>query len=163
MRRIVILGCAGAGKTSLALRIGQCLGMPVICLDAIWQPGWGDADVPRFRALVAAAHEGDAWVSDGNFAQVSFDLRLPRAELVVWLERPLLLCAWRALTRTLRRGEAHRLRDTAKVLRYIRGFNRTNRKLIEAQRCAHGPLVPVLRLASDTEIEGFLDDISARR
>ena len=39
--RIVVLGCAGSGKTTLAQRLGERTGAPVICLDAVWQPHWG--------------------------------------------------------------------------------------------------------------------------
>jgi len=152
----VILGCAGAGKTTLARRLAERLAAPMICLDAIWRRGWGPADVPAFRALVEAAHQGEAWVSDGNFAQASFDLRLPRADLIVWLERPRPLCVWRVTRRVLRRGEAHRPADLWKVLRFIWGFNRINRPRIEALRLDIARTVPVVRFKSDAAVERFL-------
>src|SRR6266436_2351031 len=109
MARIVILGCAGSGKTTLSRQIAERTGAPVICLDAIWQPHWGEKDVPAFRALVQKAHAGEDWISDGNFALATFDIRLPRATTVIWLERSRLYCAWRAITRVFKRGEAHRI------------------------------------------------------
>ncbi|MGH7925255.1 MAG: AAA family ATPase [Candidatus Binatus sp.] len=149
MPRIVVLGCAGSGKTTLAQRLGEATGAPVICLDAIWQPHWGKDDVPKFRTLMKKAHAGDNWISDGNYALATFDIRLPRATQVVWLDRPRLFCAWRSIARVFRPGEMHRIRDLTKVLRFIRNFDRVNRPLIEAQRIAHGPDVPVRRLTSN--------------
>ena len=155
-RRIVLLGCAGAGKTTLARRLGEGTGAPVICLDAIWRPDWGVEDVGRFRALLVEAHAGGAWVSDGNFALATFDIRLPRADLIVWLDRPRLFCAWRAIARVFRPGEAHRLGDLGTVVRFIWGFERINRPRIEAARLEHGADVPVVHLRNDREIEAFL-------
>ena len=156
MSRIVVLGCAGSGKTSFARRLGERTGARVICLDAIWQPHWGKDDVPTFRTLIKEAHEGEAWISDGNFAQVTFDIRLPRATLVIWLDRPKMFCARHAITRVLQPGEEHRIGNLAKVLRFIWNFDRINRPLIEAQRIAHGPDVPVRRLTNDRAIDAFL-------
>jgi adenylate kinase family enzyme len=87
MTRIVILGCAGSGKTTLARQLGERTGAPIVCLDAIWQRHWDEKDVPAFRTLIEKAHAGDDWISDGNFALSTFDIRLPRATLVIWLER----------------------------------------------------------------------------
>jgi adenylate kinase family enzyme len=156
MSRIVVLGCAGSGKTTFARRLGERTGAPVVCLDAIWQPHWGKDDAPNFRTLMKEAHAGETWISDGNFAQVTFDIRLPRATLVIWLNRPKMLCAWRAITRVFEPGEEHRIGSLAKVLRFIWNFDRINRPLIEAQRIAHGPDVPVRRLTNDREIAAFL-------
>jgi hypothetical protein len=131
----------------------------VICLDGVWQPHWGPDDVPKFRTLMKEAHAGDTWISDGDFAQVTFDIRLPRATLVLWLDRPKLFCAWRAIKRTLSPGTDHRFGDLPKVLRFIQGFDRMNRPLIEAQRIAHGPNVPVRRLSNNREIADFLSSV----
>ena len=155
-RRIVLLGCAGAGKTTLARRLGGRSGIPVVCLDAIWLPDWGPGDVERFRALMVEAHAGDAWISDGNFALATFDIRLPRADLIVWLDRPGLHCAWRAIGRVFRPGEAHRPGDLIKAMRFIRGFDRINRPRIEAARLQHGAQVPVIHLRGDRDIRAFL-------
>ncbi len=76
------------------------------------------------------AHAGDEWISDGNFAVATFDIRLPRATLVIWLERSKLFCAWRAITRSLHRGEAHRITGLPKVLAFIWQFDRVNRPRI---------------------------------
>jgi adenylate kinase family enzyme len=156
MARIVILGCAGSGKTTLARQLGQRTGAPVICLDAVWQPQWTEKDVLTFRMLIKNAHAGEAWISDGNFALATFDIRLPRATLVIWLERSRLSCAWRAITRVFKTAEAHRIGKLADVLAFIWNFDRVNRPLIETARAAWGPEVPVRRLSGSRDIALFL-------
>jgi adenylate kinase family enzyme len=156
MPRIIILGCAGSGKTTLAYRLGARIGAPVICLDATWQPQWGPDDLPAFRKLMIEAHAGENWISDGNFAAATFDIRLPRADLIVWLDRPRLTCAARAIARVFRRGEAHTIARLPKVLAFIWNFDRINRPKIEGNRIAQGANVPVRRLTSDSEVEAFL-------
>lgn len=101
-------------------------------------------------------HFGDAWISDGNFADVSFDIRLPRTNLIVWLDRPRLLCALRVLRRVFRPGEAHKMRDIGKVLAFIRRFNRVNVPKIEQNRLRYGPQIPVITLRTAGEIDAFL-------
>jgi adenylate kinase family enzyme len=154
-KRIILLGCAGSGKTTLAYQLGQRTNTPVICLDALWQPQWKD-DTLAFRTLIKEAHARETWISDGNFALATFDLRLPRADLVVWLDPPRLLCAWRAILRVFKRGEAHRIGELTEVLAFIWRFNRVNRPRIEKNRIAHGPNIPVCRLTNDHEVAAFL-------
>ena len=155
-RRIVILGNAGTGKTALARNLKARTGFPVICLDEMRARLDSPPDWSAFRSMLIDAHAGDAWISDGNFAQVSFDIRLPRAELIVWLEGRKVVCAWRACKRILRRGESHRLRELPKVLAFIWNFDRVNRPLIESQRLAHGRDVPVVHLREGQEADRLL-------
>ncbi|HZC23491.1 MAG TPA: AAA family ATPase [Candidatus Binatia bacterium] len=156
MARIVILGCAGAGKTTLARQLGERMHAPVICLDAIWQSECQGKDVAAFRALLKQAHAGAEWISEGNFAQATFDLRLPRATLVIWLECSRLSCAWRAFHRVFEHSGDHRINDLIKVWTFIWHFDRINRPRIEALRAANGPGVPVRRLTGCREIAAFL-------
>jgi len=156
LRRIVVLGCAGTGKTTFTQALAVRIAAPAVILDHVWRPEWGADDGEHFRALVREAHAGDTWVSDGNFALATFDLRLPRADLVVWLERPRWLCLWRASTRVFRAGEQHRLADLAKVGAFIWNFDRINRPRIEAALRQTGPDVPVVRLRTDKETAAFL-------
>jgi adenylate kinase family enzyme len=155
VERIVILGCAGSGKTTLARQLGKRTGAPVICLDAIWQPHGDEKDVPAFRALMKNAHAGEEWISDGNFAVATFDIRVPRATLVVWLEPSKLSCIWRAITQTFKPGEAHGIKKLGKVLAFIWNFGRINRPRIEAMRALHGPNVPVRRLFGSGDVAAF--------
>jgi hypothetical protein len=158
-KRLVILGCAGTGKSRLARRLGERMAVPVIDLDAIWASPAVRGDLAAFRIAMADAHAAPAWISDGNFSLASFDIRLPRAELIVWLERPRWLCLWRAAARVLRPGEFHRPGDLRKVAAFIWSFNKVNRPMIETQRLRHGPDVPLRRLTADREVAAFLDDL----
>ncbi len=161
MMRVVILGCAGSGKTTLARRLGECAGAPVISLDAFWQPHWDVKDVPGFRSLMEQAHAGDRWISEGNFAQATFDIRLPRATLVIWLECSRLLCMWRAITRVGKPGESHGINKLGEVVAFIWNFNRVNRPRIEALRELHGPRLPMCRLTGKRDIAAFLSAYKA--
>lgn len=155
-RRIVILGNAGTGKTAFARGLNERTGLPMICLDEVRARLDSPPDWPAFRSMLAEAHAGDEWISDGNFAQISFDIRLPRAELIIWLEGSKASCAWRACKRILQRGEAHRLQELPKVLAFIWNFDRVNRPLIESQRLAHGRDVPVVHITEGQEADRLL-------
>lgn len=66
--------------------------------------GCRDGSSPRtrsFRGKVAAAVSGDAWVTDGNYVGRTYDLRLPRADAVIYIEQPRWLCLVRIFRRWL--------------------------------------------------------------
>jgi hypothetical protein len=153
-RRVLVLGCAGVGKTHFSRALAEAINAPVICLDALWRDCADDEAL--FLAQVKALHDGAAWVSDGNFAAVTFALRLPRAELVIWLDAPRWLCVWRACTRVLAPGEHHRLRDLGDVLRFIRNFDRINRPRIDALLAAQRAQIPRRTLTTSRAARAFL-------
>jgi len=101
-KRILILGPSGAGKSTLARRLGARLGLPVVHLDALnWNPGWVQTETGRFRERLAEAAAQESWVMDGNYT-THLDLRLPRAEAVIWLDLPRYVYFPRTLWRTAR-------------------------------------------------------------
>ena len=91
VRRIMIIGGPGAGKSVLAGQLGQITGLPVVALDAL-APGQGDAP-----ALDAA--RADAWILDGNHPS-TWPYRMSRAHLIVFLD----LTPGQRLWQTVRRG-----------------------------------------------------------
>jgi adenylate kinase family enzyme len=100
-RRILILGPSGAGKSTLARLIGERLGLPVVHLDRInWNPGWVQTETRQFRERVAEAAKADRWVMDGNYT-AHLDLRLPRAEAIIWLDLPRRVYFLRAVRRLI--------------------------------------------------------------
>lgn len=104
MKRVVVVGTSGSGKTTVARAIAERLDLPRIELDALhWGPNWTEASDEVFRARVAAAIASDGWVVDGNYRQVR-DLYMPLADCVVWLDLPLRTCLRRIVVRTVRRA-----------------------------------------------------------
>lgn len=168
MKRIVILGNAGSGKSTLARRLGERLQLPVFHLDALnWGPGWQPVPIETLRSHIRAAVACNEWVTDGNYAACTFDLRLPVADAVIWVERPRLHCLWRVLRRAVRShfsAEEDLAQDCKERfdgrfldrLRFIARFDRVNRPRIEAARLQYGPDVPVVILRGDAQISGFL-------
>jgi adenylate kinase family enzyme len=155
LTRIVLLGCAGSGKTTLARRFAEHTGVALIDLDAIWR-GQDDEDGERFRETLRALHAGEAWISDGNFAAATFDIRLPRADQIVWMNPPRWLCRLRVVRRVFRASEPHRLGKLREVLAFIDGFERVNRPRIERLRQQIAPDVPVTILSSARESDAFV-------
>lgn len=102
-RRIVVVGPAVSGKSTLAHQIGVLLKAPVVELDALyWHPGWVGSSDEEFRERVVAATAGDAWVVDGHYERI-WPALWPRAQTVIWLDLPLRALLWRGLARSLRR------------------------------------------------------------
>jgi adenylate kinase family enzyme len=109
MRRISVIGTSGSGKTVFARRLAERAKLPHVELDALfWGPNWTPADDALFRDRVATALSGDAWVCDGNYSSVR-PMVLARADTVIWLDLPLLVCLWQALRRNAQADSRERL------------------------------------------------------
>lgn len=105
MKRVSVVGNAGSGKSRLARRIADTLGVPYVELDAIHHlPGWTPIDPEELLARVAAVATTDAWVIDGNYRTVVVDGPVwQRADTVVWLDLPRRTVMRQVTARTLRR------------------------------------------------------------
>ncbi|MDQ2079063.1 adenylate kinase [Xanthobacteraceae bacterium Astr-EGSB] len=139
--RVLVLGCAGAGKTVFARRLAQSTGLPLVTLDQeYWQPGWVEPDKPHWVAKVETLIAAPRWIMDGTYLG-TLPLRLARADTVIFLDLPRWVCLWRAITRILR--NFGRTRDDMapgcperfdwKFLTYIWSFPSTHRpRVVEA-------------------------------
>ncbi len=158
-RRIAVIGRGGAGKTTVALRLGQDLGLPVIHLDRLyWGPGWQPVGREVFEERQAAAVAGDAWVIDGGYlSSGGWEARIERADVVVLVEAPLAVCLGRILRRPLSRSGGRRpdLPDGCNeafslfFLRWTFGWHRRNKDMLAriertrpVVRVAHGRPAP---------------------
>ena len=101
-RRVIVTGLAGSGKSTFSLALAAKTGLPVIHLDLyFWKPGWVAPSQTEWREKQCGVLAGTAWIADGNYHE-TLDLRLERADTVVFLDPPWWLCAGRAFLRGFR-------------------------------------------------------------
>ncbi|MEM6459194.1 MAG: AAA family ATPase [Planctomycetota bacterium] len=106
-RRIVVVGVAGAGKTTVARTLAERLGIPFVSNDEIiWGPGWrlkAEADEVR---LFDAATARPAWTLDGNLNPTSKadTLIMSRLDTIVWTNLPRRQAFPQLLRRTIGRA-----------------------------------------------------------
>lgn len=100
MQRVMIIGCGGAGKSTLARQLGEKTGLPVVHLDQIfWSPGnWKHLSREEFDPLLMAEVEKEKWIIDGNYDR-TLELRLAKADTVIYLD----FSRWLCLTGWLKR------------------------------------------------------------
>jgi adenylate kinase family enzyme len=102
MRRVLVIGSGGAGKSTLAAQVARRLALPLVRLDALyWHAGWIPTPKDEWATLVMEIAGREAWVMDGNYGG-TMDLRLARADTVIFLDLPRLVCLWGIVSRWLR-------------------------------------------------------------
>lgn len=99
MRRVLVIGSGGSGKSTVAKEIAARTGLPLIHLDQLfWHPGWVPTPDPEWDRVTDELIAQDAWVMDGNYGR-TLPKRLAAADTVVFLDMPRVLCTWRILKR----------------------------------------------------------------
>jgi cytidylate kinase len=130
MRRVLIVGGPGTGKTTLGRSLASALGVPHTDLDRLayeqpapGAPFWQWTQVPddRRRAAAQALAATDGWVADGLFAGWTAPLR-DAADTIVWLDLPAAVATWRVVRRaTIDRLHGGRDWDLRSIRRVARG------------------------------------------
>ena len=102
LKRIIIIGSGGAGKSTLARQLGERLHLDVYHLDALmWRPGWVMAPSEERIDIQQQLVKKDQWIIDGNFGN-TLDLRLQAADTVILIDLPRIVCIYRVLKRVVR-------------------------------------------------------------
>ena len=90
--RVLIVGCGGAGKSTLAVEMGKRFGLPVVHLDKLWWlPNWQTRAEQEFDELLKNELVKDEWIIEGNFRR-TFKTRLNYAVLCIFLDYDTELC-----------------------------------------------------------------------
>ncbi len=89
MKRILILGSSGTGKTTLCRDLGNKLNIKLLHLDEVyWKKDWENIskeDFDDYMKLFLA--KNDAWVIDGNYTNnLHFKYRLDLADTIIFLD-----------------------------------------------------------------------------
>jgi adenylate kinase family enzyme len=166
MRRVLVIGSGGAGKSTFAARLGARTGLPVIHLDALyWRAGWRETPREEWAARVEELLAGDEWIMDGNYGG-TMERRLAACDTVVFLDLPRALCLWRVIKRrAIFRGRARpdmaegcRERLTWEFARWVWTYRRVRRPgvLKRLGELSEGQRVHVLR--SSREVRRFLEE-----
>ena len=101
LKRVVVVGTSGAGKTSLASDLARLMDAPHVELDALRHgPNWTETPDDVFRDAIAEALTGQSWVVDGNYS-VARDIIWTRATAIVWLDYPFPVVFSRLFRRTM--------------------------------------------------------------
>ena len=103
LRRVVIIGTSGAGKTTLARCLAARMGVRHIEFDAYRHgPNWTPTPNRVLRQNVAKDIAADGWIADGNYTVVR-DIVWTRATAIIWLDYAFPVVFWRLFWRTMGR------------------------------------------------------------
>lgn len=156
MERVAIIGPGGAGKSTLARKLGEVTELPVIHLDREhWRPGWVETPRDEWESRVRELAAAERWIIDGNYGG-TMKTRLERADTIVFLDFGRARCLRGAITRRIRyrnqtrpdMSEGCQERLTWQFLKWIWDYPKTKRPGIEgmlAEAGALGKRVVVLR------------------
>ena len=100
MQRVMVIGPCGAGKSTLSFKLANCLQLPLFHMDKLgWRAHWIEAPKDETLRDLEEILQQDSWLIDGNYGS-TMPQRISKADLIVYLDYPILLCFWRVLKRT---------------------------------------------------------------
>ena len=136
MERILIIGCGGAGKSTLARQLGEKTGLPVVHLDKLfWHPGWVASSKEEIDAKIHAELEKPRWIMDGNYNR-TLPERVKYCDTIIYLDFSRMACLLGVLKRVITTygkvrpdmGEGCPERFDPDFLKWVWNFNAKNRE-----------------------------------
>lgn len=170
--RVMVVGCSGGGKSTLSLKLCGRFSLPFVSMDRdfFWLSGWKARPRDEQRALISEKITDERWLMDGSNPS-SFDLRLPRTDIVLWVRMPRWRCVLGVYRRALKTYGKTRAEMAAgcveqwpdrEFLSYIWNFERKHAPIFMRNFELYGPQVPVLVLKSRREVSQLLDLVGAQ-
>ncbi len=99
MKRVIVIGCPGSGKTTFAEKLKDKIGLPLFYLDAIWHKP-DRTHIPReeYDARLAEILALDSWIIDGNYSR-TIESRMAACDTIFLFDLPAEVCLNGAISR----------------------------------------------------------------
>ncbi len=92
MKKIIVIGCPGSGKTTFAEKLNKCTGLPLYYLDAIWhKPDKTHISREEFDERITEIFATSEWIIDGNYKR-TIEMRLKQCDTVFLFDLPTEVC-----------------------------------------------------------------------
>ena len=92
MKRVIVIGCPGSGKSTVSRALHNKTGIPLYHLDMMyWNADKTTVDKSVFLGRLSAVLAKDEWIIDGNYGS-TMELRIAACDTVIFLDYPLDVC-----------------------------------------------------------------------
>lgn len=158
MKKIIVIGCPGSGKSVFSRALHQKIGIPLYHLDMMyWNSDKTTVGKGVFRERLMAVLEKDVWIIDGNYGS-TMELRLAACDTVIFLDYPLSVCLDGIKSRCGKpRSDMPwvETEEDAEFIGFIKGYNEQQRPKVLALLEKYGDK-DVLVFKSREEADAFL-------
>ncbi len=166
MRKVAIIGSGGAGKSTLARKLGEILDIPVYHLDAIfWKPNWEPIERDELIEKTMKIQETDEWIIDGNY-NATMEFRLQQADTVIFLHYKTLRCLYGIVKRRLQyhnktrpdMGKDCKERLNWEFFNWVRTYNKKKAPLVY-ERLSKLEDTAIHVFTSPSQLEAYLREL----
>ena len=92
MKKVIVIGCPGSGKSTVSRTLHNKTGIPLYHLDMMyWNADKTTVEKSVFLERLSAVLEKDEWIIDGNYGS-TMELRMVACDTVIFLDYPLDVC-----------------------------------------------------------------------
>lgn len=99
MKKVIVIGCPGSGKTTFAEKLRDVTGLPLFYLDAIWhRPDRTHISRDEFDTRLGELLALDSWIIDGNYSR-TLECRIQACDTVFLFDLPTEICLEGAINR----------------------------------------------------------------
>lgn len=92
MKKVIVIGCPGSGKTTFAEKLNKRTGLPLYYLDAIWhKPDKTHISRDMFDERISEIFNTSEWIIDGNYNR-TIEKRLQQCDTVFLFDLPTEIC-----------------------------------------------------------------------
>ena len=136
MKRVMVIGCCGAGKSTFSRALHRLTGLELIHLDQhFWKPGWVESRKEDWAEVVTKLADKPSWIIDGNYGG-TMEIRFAKADTIIYMDFPTWKCLWRVFKRNLKYWRIERPdmpkgckeRFSLKFYHYVATYNLLRRK-----------------------------------
>ncbi|MCY7377690.1 MAG: DNA topology modulation protein [Pyrinomonadaceae bacterium] len=168
MKRILVIGSCGAGKSTFSRLLHEAAGLKLVHLDKLyWKPNWVEPAKDEWRKTVEKTLQGDGWILDGNYGG-TLALRLEKCDTVIFLDFPRTVCNWRVIKRVLlyRQGSRPDMAEGCaekfdwEFVKWTWNYPKRSKPRVEELPERFKDEKKIIRLESKAEVESFFINYS---